>query len=618
MKRAVVFLLAFFLYGYEFYVPTNYQGITPRNMKIIRYSDIEEINFSNSFALMDSDYLPFILENNLTILTPIGMKKEYILSNYDSLSKIKTIANLSLPAKILLSSVNSHFKEVNATIKDFEEKKIDAIVLNKKLEGEHYFDFYIPSYGIEFNKYLIVTKLKSKNLYHMNFEFEKLFDFKVKSVYDSLILTSYYLGKKIDFNKVLFENYYVSKEKNEKLIVAITPNWPPFDIYENGILKGIGVDFFKLIAKKAELKYEVKLINYWPKVLELIKEKKVDLTPNTSETEDRKKYAIFSKPYYSFPLAIVCNKNSNIKSFREVKKIAVGKHFTAEKLMKKHYPNLTYIETKNVTEALSLVSENNDICAVDMLPTILWYIQKEGFYNLNLIYQTPFKFNLQIMIRKDKPELLEKINYAIDHLSDEEKNKIVKRYLGGILQEEKRGYNLVWLFLGIVIIVIFIFIFSFAIAKYRRKALTDELTNIWNRRGIIEEAKKVGVNSSVLFFDIDHFKKINDTYGHEFGDYVLKEISKLISSNIRSLDIFGRWGGEEFIIILRGTTYEKALEIAEKLRKKVEEHNFKGVKVTISLGVASFDGNLEESINKADMALYEAKKMVRNQVKGLK
>ena len=125
---------------------------------------------------------------------------------------------------------------------------------------------------------------------------------------------------------------------------------------------------------------------------------------------------------------------------------------------------------------------------------------------------------------------------------------------------------------------------------------------------------------SIIYFDIDFFKKINDKYGHDMGDYVLKEISKLVAENIRSNDIFGRWGGEEFLFILPITPYFNTLKVAEKIRKVVENYNFKGIKVTISLGVSEIIENeqIEYAIKRADEALYEAKKSGRNQVKGKK
>lgn len=127
---------------------------------------------------------------------------------------------------------------------------------------------------------------------------------------------------------------------------------------------------------------------------------------------------------------------------------------------------------------------------------------------------------------------------------------------------------------------------------------------------------------SLIMIDIDHFKKFNDTYGHQQGDTVLKEVARLIKEQIRKMDLPARYGGEEFAIILPETDLEAAVLVANRLRKKVEMHEFPGqetpLHVTISLGVAEFstenDKSKEALIKKADDALYRAKESGRNRV----
>ena len=125
---------------------------------------------------------------------------------------------------------------------------------------------------------------------------------------------------------------------------------------------------------------------------------------------------------------------------------------------------------------------------------------------------------------------------------------------------------------------------------------------------------------SFIFADIDYFKKVNDTYGHLAGDDVLKQFAKILKSNVRSTDIVGRFGGEEFVIICPESNHESAYKIAEKLRLAVESFNFPGIhKLTSSFGVSSLKMDEEEHINdlikRADDALYQAKENGRNQVK---
>ena len=117
--------------------------------------------------------------------------------------------------------------------------------------------------------------------------------------------------------------------------------------------------------------------------------------------------------------------------------------------------------------------------------------------------------------------------------------------------------------------------------------------------------------------DIDHFKKVNDEYGHPIGDIILQEFSLLLNETLRKSDIVGRWGGEEFLIILPETDAEGAKEVAEHLRKRIEKFEFTAVKhKTSSFGITQYQkgSDIQSLVNKADVALYNAKNKGRNQV----
>ncbi|OQY30860.1 MAG: hypothetical protein B6241_15205 [Spirochaetaceae bacterium 4572_59] len=159
------------------------------------------------------------------------------------------------------------------------------------------------------------------------------------------------------------------------------------------------------------------------------------------------------------------------------------------------------------------------------------------------------------------------------------------------------------------------------------QATTDPLTGIYNRMKFNDILKREMLRSkrstaslSLIMCDIDHFKRVNDTFGHSAGDAVLKRLSKLVSESIRKIDCFARWGGEEFVILLPDTASGGAVQTAEKLRKKVESFNFiEPETITLSFGVSHFspDDNRAEFINRADKALYAAKGSGRNRVRYL-
>ncbi len=159
-------------------------------------------------------------------------------------------------------------------------------------------------------------------------------------------------------------------------------------------------------------------------------------------------------------------------------------------------------------------------------------------------------------------------------------------------------------------------------------SMTDQLTQIHNRLYLtnsfvreIKRAKRYGFIFAVIMIDIDHFKEVNDTYGHDTGDFVLSAVAKILQSTIRETDILGRWEGEEFLILLPHTDIFEAEKLAEKLRQSVEGYSFDTVgRKTCSFGVSVFnleEDDCKETLKRADKALYSAKNSGRNRVERL-
>ncbi|MBS1957849.1 MAG: GGDEF domain-containing protein [Bdellovibrionales bacterium] len=161
-------------------------------------------------------------------------------------------------------------------------------------------------------------------------------------------------------------------------------------------------------------------------------------------------------------------------------------------------------------------------------------------------------------------------------------------------------------------------------------ANTDPLTSMFNKGYFLEaidaeikRAKALSTPLALIFFDLDHFKKVNDTYGHDGGDFVLKEFTKVIKNSgaVKPKDVLARYGGEEFCLLMPGTTIQDAAKYAETLRGKTQTHAFtyenKRIPITTSLGVAELTSDMETAtdlIKAADKVLYESKQGGRNRV----
>jgi diguanylate cyclase (GGDEF)-like protein len=160
--------------------------------------------------------------------------------------------------------------------------------------------------------------------------------------------------------------------------------------------------------------------------------------------------------------------------------------------------------------------------------------------------------------------------------------------------------------------------------KLTRDAEIDPLTNIGNRRALDQELSRAFVlaqlyqqSLSIIIFDIDRFKRINDTYGHLIGDTVLVAVARAANEIIRRPDVFGRWGGEEFMIISFESDLDMAIQIAERVRSKIAAQSIlKGETITASFGVASFEplDSIDSLVKRADTAMFHAKAAGRNRV----
>jgi len=235
---------------------------------------------------------------------------------------------------------------------------------------------------------------------------------------------------------------------------------------------------------------------------------------------------------------------------------------------------------------------------------------------------------LRVGVRNDDPLLLAILNKVINNISDQEHRSIVNSW-SVISYKEGIDYKLF-----IEIVVFFIFLAGFLL--YRQKVLkehnlalqslsfTDKLTGLNNRMKldyVLEDLKNGNDRYqrpfSALIIDADHFKRINDTYGHLCGDRVLVGMAQVLKNTGRSNDVVGRWGGEEFLVICPETPLNGARTLAESIRKAISDYEFENdIRMTVSIGVGEFcpGESVEGLIKRADDALYLAKGQGRNRV----
>ncbi len=211
-------------------------------------------------------------------------------------------------------------------------------------------------------------------------------------------------------------------------------------------------------------------------------------------------------------------------------------------------------------------------------------------------------------------------------------NSFFKKTTTPILKKIKKEGKQYWIIRKKIQDKLYFFIdeqpyFDILLEEIEKKSIIDDLTKCYNKAEIISQIERFLLlflrhkePFSLLMFDIDFFKKVNDTYGHLAGDFVLKELTKIIKSNLRKSDIMGRFGGEEFLIILPKTKLPGAMRLAKRMNEEVKNHKFiyeeVNIKVTISIGITTptRSDSVASLIDRCDKALYDAKKNGRDRV----
>lgn len=423
--------------------------------------------------------------------------------------------------------------------------------------------------------------------------------------------------------------------------MCVDPNWMPLEMIKNGKHIGISADYFKLFKKTIDVPIKLIPTKSWLESLEYAKSRKCDILSLAMSTGDRKKYLNFTKPYLSTPLVIATKMDKLfVSSVERIKKQKLGitKGYAFIDILKKKYPGINLIEVNSIQEGLQKVYEGKLYGFIDTLPSVSYEIQKSYFGELKIAGKFDDKWQLGVGVRNDEPLLLTIFNKSINKIDEKQKQKILNHWIS-IKYERGFDYGILKYIGGFFLIGIILFIHrDMTLRKYNKileeknrelkiLASTDALTGIKSRRNFFDigkqyilMAKRDNIPLSFIMLDIDYFKKVNDTYGHMAGDEVLKKFTEIISHNLRKSDIFGRVGGEEFAIMLHNADKNTALQIAEKIRKKINNNPIKFddkiINITVSLGVAVLkdEDTFDSLFNKADKALYASKQNGRNQV----
>ena len=428
--------------------------------------------------------------------------------------------------------------------------------------------------------------------------------------------------------------------KRSPISMCIDPDWMPFEaIDESGQHIGLSADFMAEYSKMIGVKIELVKTSTWSESLLKAQARECDIVSMLNSSPERLKYLNFTEPYVTAAVALIGRSDVLFidgLAALEGKTLAMPKNYIYEELIKRDYPSINVIYTSNQQESIKLISTGRAYASIGTQITLLRDIQLLATQNVKVAGFTEYKSILRVGIRNDDPILLSIFSKAVDELPAARANEMLQRWYS-VTVENKIDFTLLWLILAFFAVILFAFfmrlrsvrrfneILSEKNVQLERLSQTDHLTGLYNRlktdeviKSEIARADRYGGSFSVMIFDIDLFKQINDTKGHQVGDRVLIQMSRLVANNLREPDVLGRWGGEEFMIVSPELDAGGAVLLAEKLRALIEGHVFpEQVKVTISFGVAEYHMGDSPNVllSRADKLLYEAKSAGRNRVK---
>lgn len=432
-------------------------------------------------------------------------------------------------------------------------------------------------------------------------------------------------------------------QKKEVLKICTLPN--KIEIENETFYKSIDVRIIENITEKLNLKPLFIETKTYEQSLRYTQNGTCDILSIARNTTENNKLLHLSKPFVAQPLVMVSNKNILfIDNFLKIKNKTIGvvKDYSEIKVLQKMYPNLKIIEVESPEEGLKLVKKELIFGFVDIPIIISHHIKQSGFLDLKIVGSLNVNSGLSMAVTKEEVAIVPILEKAMNTISEDYLNSLINEWYA-IKYEKGIDYTLVWkvlIFFVLLVITILYWANKLHLAnmlleeaqkalqknneELKRISITDRLTQIFNRhkldkvlRDEKERCDRYDDSFGVILLDIDHFKSVNDTYGHQVGDVVLVEIANILKSNIRKTDILGRWGGEEFLIICIKSDLENTQKVAEKCRKAIENFNFTTINhKTASFGVSVYKkGNtIKETIVRADDNLYKAKESGRNKV----
>jgi len=437
-------------------------------------------------------------------------------------------------------------------------------------------------------------------------------------------------------------------DRGQALTICVDPDWLPLEaLNDDDEHIGIAADTFTLFSERSDIEFTPLPVDTWAESVEAARQRHCDLFSMAMETPERRRYMNFTAPYVELPSVLVGRIEAPfISSLDDMgdQPIGVVEEYAFAELLKTLYPDLKLVEVHNEKEGLRQVQERELAGHLTTLSTASYNMQEMGLADLKVIGRVPVDWALGVGTRNDEPELFSIMQKLVASLTEEER-KAIEQQWAGIRLEQTVDYTLVFQLTvaGLILLGLLVY-WNRKLGRLNRQlatandrlahlSVTDDLTQIGNRSYFDREFSKSfhwcqrhKAGFAIAMVDADHFKEINDTYGHDAGDRCLVALADTMKTHFRrDTDRLTRFGGEEFVIFTSFTDRDELITRLEGFRKALAEQtttcNGQQIRFTVSVGLATGTPGKDtlpaEFLRRADKALYLAKQNGRNRLEAM-
>lgn len=415
------------------------------------------------------------------------------------------------------------------------------------------------------------------------------------------------------------------------------PDWMPYDgVDSRGNHTGIMSDFHQLWSDKIGKPIRLVTTENWQQSLEYIQQQRCDILSSAQETAERSHYLNVTYPFIYYPFAIATQPDNDfIINLEQVidRDFAMVTGYAGVEMLRTDYPGIQIVTVDTPRQGLKMVETGQVYAYIDTVPTINYQMLRYGISHIKISGVLEQQYAMSVGVSKNAPELLAIFNRAISYTSEQERQQILKNWLS-VDYPNQFNQRLFWQILIVILIISTLLLYRYRVvhshnrrltqinAKLQKLSHSDQLTGIANRHSLHQrlavemQNEQLKQGFSLMLIDVDHFKQINDAFGHDVGDRIIQEIAHLLVAMVRQNDLVGRWGGEEFLVICSQTTEQGATQLAEQIRLQILQHTFSiATPITVSVGISGYIAgeSIDACIKRADDALYKAKHQGRNQ-----